>query len=138
MPETSVPGLRLGDAIGDLRTHAEDFRQHGLLIFRAVAHQQGRDELDEAALVGDGGVTPAQFLHDERIGQRIETRPAERFRHADAEETELGHFVVKRGREALLAVQLLGHRPDHFVGERARHLAHLLLRFGEIHPHPPI
>jgi hypothetical protein len=113
-------GFRLGDAIGDLGAHAENLRQHGLLALRAVAHQQGRDELDEAALIGDGGVTPAQFLHHHRIGQRIETRPAERFRHADAEEAELGHFIVKPGREALLAIQFLGYRPDHFVGECAR------------------
>ncbi len=49
------------------------------------------------------------------------------------------HLVVDLGRKPLVPVQRLGRRADHLVGEGARHVAHLLLRLGQIHrPIPAI
>ena len=109
------------------------FSHSRLLRCGAVAHQQRADQFDQAALVGHRGVAARKLLHDERIGQRVETRTALLFRHADAEQAELSHLLVELARKALLPVERLGLRADHVLGELPRHIAHLLVRFAHIH-----
>jgi hypothetical protein len=100
-----------------------------LLTFGPVTDEQRGDQLHQPALIGNRRITAAEFLHHDRIGQRIEARSAEVFGNADTEQSELRHFPVKVCGETFLAVERLRHRPDHFIGERARHITHLLLYF---------
>jgi hypothetical protein len=90
-----------------------------LLLGRAVAREQGADQLDQAALVGDRGIAARQFLHHDRIGQRVEPGPAEFFGHGDAEQAEPGHLPVDLGRKSLCAVELGWRGRIDIIGEAA-------------------
>ena len=102
-----------------------------------MLHEQGRDQLDEAALVGDRGIAARQLLHHHGIGQRVEARPAHLLGHADAEEAEPGHPLEDLGGKALLAVERLRRGANHVVGEGAGHVPDLVVQFGEIHARSP-
>ena len=98
-----------------------------------MLREQAADQLDQPALVGDGGVAARQLLHHERVGERIGAGAAVGVGHGDAEQAELGHPGVDLGREALGLVEL-GSRP---VGSPRRQSAALRpdleVRLGQLH-----
>ena len=63
----------------------------------------------------------------------VEPGAAEFLRHRDAEQAEFAHLLVNLRREALLAIQFLGQRADHFLRETPRRIANLLVGFRESH-----
>ena len=136
MPRDVGSRFGLGDAVRNPGPKCRHVGEPSItLLGRCVAHQQGRDQLDQSALIGHRGISPRELLHHERIGERVEARPAHLLGHLDAEEPELGHLRVQIGWEPLVAVQVLRHRPDHLVGEAAGHVADLRVGFREVH-HP--
>ena len=96
-----------------------------------MLREQAADQLDQPALVGDGGVAARQLLHHERVGERIGAGAAVGVGHGDAEQAELGHPGVDLGREAL---GLVGRqRADDLVGKAPRLRPDLEVRLGQLH-----
>ena len=98
-----------------------------------MLREQAADQLDQPALVGDGGVAARQLLHHERVGERIGAGAAVGVGHGDAEQAELGHPGVDVGREALGLVELARDRSDHVVGKAPRLRPDLEVRLGQLH-----
>ena len=70
---TSEPASGLGDRVGaaPLPPAAAARDRRGLLLGAAVLGEQRADQLDQTALIGDGGVAARQLLHHQGIGERI-------------------------------------------------------------------
>ena len=65
----------LGDRVGGAALRGEQRAQVVLALRRAaVGGKQRGDQLDQPALVGDGGVAAREFLHHDRVGHAVRAR----------------------------------------------------------------
>ena len=131
--------LGLGERIGRPALGAQQRGEvAGALGGAAVLVEQRRDQLDQAALVGDRGVAARELLHHDRIGQRVHAGAALSGRDADAEQAELRHLGVDLGRKALVLIERARGRPHHVVGEPPHHVLDLSVLGRQRHAWSPL
>ena len=128
------PSFRFGDAVSNLGFGRHHIRQIlGALRVGSVMHQQGRNQLDQPALIRNRRISARELLHHQRVCQRVESRPAHIFGHANSKKAQPPHFLVKRHRKTFIPVEFFGNRTDGAFSKIAHHIAHLNMRMGEVH-----
>jgi hypothetical protein len=76
-----------------------------------------------------------ELLDRERVGQRIRSRTAVLLRERDAHQAQVAELGDDLVREALLAIELLRHRPDLLLGEVADGAADQLMLVVKVEVH---
>ena len=76
-----------------------------------------------------------ELLDGDRVGQRVAAAAAVLLREGDAHHAQLAELRDDLVREALLAVELLGHRRDLLLGEVAHGAADEVVVGGEVEVH---
>jgi hypothetical protein len=132
-------GLGLGDRVGRAPHGAKRRPEIASALLRgAMSMEQRRDQLDQAALVGDRRVAARQLLHDNRVGEGVHAGATELGRQGDAEQAELGHAGIDLRGKPLLLVELADDRADRLIGEAADQVAHLPVLGRDGHRSRPV
>ncbi|MNL17203.1 hypothetical protein D3C87_1382840 [compost metagenome] len=95
--------------------------------------QQGANEFQQAALVGDRGIAARQLFHHQRIGNGIQASAAKCLGHSNAEQAQFTHLPVQRGGKTFVVIELFGQRTDRLVGKTAGHVADLQVSLRKLH-----
>jgi hypothetical protein len=73
-------------------------------------------------LVGNRGIAARKLFHDKCIGKCIETRTAKVLGNRDAEEPELGHFLIEVGGKGFRIIKFAGAGANPVIGKPARRI----------------
>jgi hypothetical protein len=129
--------LRLGEPEGAEAPAGAQIGQVALLLLlgaeqvdRLRAERRVRAHRDR-----HGRVDPRELLDGDRVGQRVAARAAVLLGERDAHEPELAELRDDLVREALLAIELLGHRRDLVAGEVADGLLDEAVVVGQVEEH---
>src|SRR5215203_652771 len=128
-------GLRQAEGAEPL-ARAEPRHPLGLLVARSErVHGPGTERRMRRDRDRHARVDPRQLLDRDRVAEGVRAASAVLLGVWDAHQAELAQLADDRVREALLAVELLGHGAHLAVGEVAHEPPNLLLLFREVEVH---